>query len=49
MHQESTGEKKKPKYPVICTGKGIIDLLIRLMVSEFKKKSGTAGYSGVHL
>lgn len=33
------------------TGKGTMDLLIRLMISEFKKKkkTGTAGYGGVHL
>lgn len=51
MHQESIGEKKrKPKYPVMCTGKGIMDLLIRLMASEFKKKkTGTVGYGGIHL
>lgn len=43
-------ENRKPKNPVMCTGKGIMGLLIRLMVSEFKKKkTGTAGYGGVHL
>lgn len=52
IHQESTGgEKKNPKYPVMCTGKGIMTLLIRFLVSGLKKKKKTctAGHGGTCL